>query len=432
MTLQAVVGINWGDEGKGRMVDYLAESADVVVRYQGGNNAGHTVLNELGLFKLNLIPAGIFNPRTINVLGPGMVIDVQSLHEELGKLESAGVSTNLVRVSSRATVCFPFNRIEDAAEEVRLGDKPFGSTQRGIAPAYGDRHLKKSLQVGELLLGRDELKRRLAPIVEWKNRVLEALYDVPPVELEEMVTWSDEYGQKLAPLIGDVGPLLHDAAAAGKLVIFEAQLGALRDIYYGIYPYTSSSCSLAPFGPIGAGCPGLQLTKVMGVMKAFSTSIGEGPFVTEMRGEIADALRETADEYGAATGRPRRIGHFDAVASAYGVQVQGATELALTKLDSLSNQTELKICTAYSYDGEQHRTFPLNGDLERAAPVYEVHEGWSEDIQGVRDFTDLPAAAIKYVLAIEQLVGCYIRFISVGPERTQLIDRGQLRTTVRA
>jgi adenylosuccinate synthase len=432
MTLQAVVGINWGDEGKGRMVDFLAERADIVVRFQGGNNAGHTVINEFGLFKLNLVPAGIFNSKTMNILGPGMVIDAQSLHEELGKLASAGLSTDLVRVSSRATVCFPFNRAEDAAEEARLGDKPFGSTQRGIAPAYGDRHLKKSLQMGELLLGKNELKKRLAPIVDWKSQVFKALYDLPPIDLEEMVTWGDTYGQLLAPLISDVSPLLYEAAASGKLVIFEAQLGALRDIYYGIYPYTSSSCSLAPFGPIGAGAPGLQLSKVLGVMKAFSTSIGEGPFVTEMLGGVADALRETADEYGAATGRPRRIGHFDAVASAYGVQVQGATELALTKLDSLSNQAELRICTAYRYDGQDHGTFPLNNDLERATPVYEVHEGWSEDIQGVRDLAELPAAAIKYVLAIEHLVGCYIRFISVGPERSQLIDRGELRATVRA
>lgn len=424
MTLHAVVGINWGDEGKGRMIDYLARDADLVVRYQGGNNAGHTVINDLGTFKLRLIPSGIFNPGTVNVIGPGTVLDLESLDEELTQLRESGIDTSGLLISDRATVCFPFHRDQDGLEEDRLADQPFGSTRRGIAPVYGDRYLKKALQLGELF-DEERLRRRLAPVVEWKNLAHGALYpDAPPISLDDMVKWGLEYAGRLRPYVRDVGHELRRAQEAGKHIMCEAQLGALRDILYGIYPYTTSSTTLAGYAPVGSGLPGTPLGRVTGVLKAFSTCVGEGPFVTEEHGEWADALRTTSGEYGVNTGRPRRIGHFDAVASRYGVLLQGADELALTKLDSLSGLPELRICTAYEIDGEQVTGFPMTHLLGGARPVYETARGWDEDVTAVRDFDRLPPAAAAYVLRVEELVGARIRYVSVGPEREQLIDRG--------
>ncbi|MCD0485526.1 adenylosuccinate synthase [Streptacidiphilus sp. ASG 303] len=424
MALHAVVGINWGDEGKGRMIDYLAREADLVVRYQGGNNAGHTVVNPLGTFKLRLVPSGIFNPGTVNVVGPGTVLDLESLDAELEELRERGVDVSGLLVSERATVCFPFHRDQDAWEEDRLADQPFGSTRRGIAPVYGDRYLKKALQLGELL-DRGHLRRRLEPVVAWKNLANSALYPgKPPISLDAMVEWGHRFALRLRPHIRDVGTTLHEADRAGRHIIFEAQLGALRDILLGIYPFTSSSSSLAGYAPVGGGLPGGSLTRVTGVMKAFSTCVGEGPFVTEEFGAWADGLRQSSGEFGVNTGRPRRIGPFDAVASRYGARIQGATEIALTKLDSLSGAGGLRICTAYEIEGERTADFPLTHRLERARPVYEELPGWSEDLTGVRDFAGLPRAAADYVLRIEELVGVPVRYVSVGPERDQLIDRG--------
>ncbi|NEC86505.1 adenylosuccinate synthase [Streptomyces sp. SID12501] len=424
MALHAVVGINWGDEGKGRMIDYLAQEADLVVRYQGGNNAGHTVINHLGTFKLRLIPSGILNPGTVNVIGPGTVLDLESLDAELTELRKRGVDTSGLLLSERATVCFPFHRDQDAWEEDRLADQSYGSTRRGIAPVYGDRYLKKALQLGELL-DPDHLRGRLADVVEWKNLANRALYPGrPEISLDAMTEWALDYAERLRPHICDVTPVLAEADRAGRHVIFEAQLGALRDILLGIYPYTTSSSSLAGYAPVGAGLPGRPLNLVTGVMKAFSTCVGEGPFVTEESGEWADLLRKSSGEYGVNTGRPRRIGHFDAVASRYGTLLQGADEIALTKLDSLSGQPVLRICTAYETDGTRSADFPMTHRLTRARPVYEDLPGWDEDLTGIRDFADLPAAAARYVLRIEELVGAPVRYVSVGPERDQLIDRG--------
>ena len=420
----AVVGINWGDEGKGRMVDYLAQEADVVVRYQGGNNAGHTVVNSYGEFKLHLVPAGVFNQRALNVLGPGMVVDLEGLVDELESLSAAGVSAwENVRVSDRAAVCFPFHRLEDELEEERLSERPYGSTRRGIAPAYGDRYLKKAIQVGELVEGEAWLRERIAWVVEWKAGLLRRRYGVDPAALvEETVAWTLEYGRRIAPLVCDTTQLLRTALRDGSKILFEAQLGALRDVFFGTYPMTTSSNCLASYAPVGSGLYGLP-ERVVGVVKAFSTCVGEGPFVTEMDPREAADLREVSNEYGAATGRPRRIGHFDAVASRYGVAVQGANELALTKLDSLSGRRELLIATAYDVDGSRLSSFPLNPQLERATPVYERVPGWEEDVSGVRRYADLPAAAQAYVERIEELVDCEIRYVSVGPERDALIDR---------
>lgn len=422
MSIEVVVGANWGDEGKGRMVDYLAQDADFVVRFQGGNNAGHTVVNEYGTFKLHLLPSGVFNPDAINVLGPGMVIDLEGLATELEGLKAQGI-TPLVRVSDRATICFPFHRLQDVWEEERLGAAKFGSTRRGIAPAYGDRTMKKAIQVGELLHP-EWFERRLRHIIEWKQMQAGLYGQKNAISLEETLDWARTWGEKIQHLICDTSELLEAGAAAGKHVLFEAQLGTLRDLNFGIYPYTTSSCALAAYAPIGGGLFGYRPDRIIAVVKAFSTCVGEGPFVTRMEEAEASALRESAGEYGAATGRPRTIGHFDALATRYGVWGQGATEVALTKLDSLSGWPTLKICTHYVWRGRTVDRFPINAVLEEATPIYKEMPGWTEDISKVRRFEDLPEAARNYVLEIERLIACGIRYVSVGPERDALIVRG--------
>jgi len=422
MSAIAVVGVNWGDEGKGRIVDYLAKDADYVVRYQGGNNAGHTVVNQHGTFKLHLIPSGVFYASTSNILGPGTVIDLEALCDELDQLRSRGIELSNFWVSDRATICLPYHRQEDVWEEGRLGDQAFGSTRRGIAPAYSDRYLKKAIQVGELLYP-DLLKPRVKEIVAWKNLAVKGITGREDnVDFDETWNWLTTYGEKVKPLIRDTVTLLKDTA--GKNVVFEAQLGALRDIYFGIYPFTSSSSSLASFAQVGAGAFNQSVDRVIGVVKAFSTVIGAGAFVTEMDDEAqVTQLREVANEYGAATGRPRRIGHFDAVASRYGAFVQGSTELALTKLDSLSGQNSLKICTRYIHNDQAIDQFPLYSVLQHCEPEYIEMPGWQDDISGIRDFNALPITAQNYVLKIEQLVEKPIKYVSVGPERDQIIVR---------
>lgn len=423
MSIEVIVGANWGDEGKGRMVDYLAQDADFVVRYQGGNNAGHTVVNEFGTFKLHLLPSGVFNPKAVNILGPGMVIDLQGLAEELEDLKGKGISPN-IRVSDRATICFPFHRMEDGWEEERLGDQAYGSTRRGIAPAYGDRTMKKAIQVGELLYP-ERFRQRLESLCEWKLQKASKFYGKENAfSTAEMIAWAETWGTKVRDLICDTSELLEAAAQADKKILFEAQLGTLRDLNFGIYPFTTSSCALAAYAPVGGGLFSRQPDRVVAVVKAFSTCVGEGPFVTRMDDADASELRELAQEYGAATGRPRTIGHFDALATKYGVWAQGAKEVALTKLDSLSGQRRLKICTEYAYRGQRITRFPLNAVLDEATPVYQEVPGWSEDISGVRRFEDLPESARNYVLEIERLIECRIRYVSVGPEREALIDRG--------
>ena len=424
MTIEVVVGINWGDEGKGRIVDYLAQEADVVCRYQGGNNAGHTVINEFGEFKLHLIPSGVFNPAVTNVLGPGMVIDLEALVGELSDLRKNDIPADNIIVSDRASICLPIHRLEDAWEEERLGAKAFGSTKRGIAPAYSDRYLKKALQVGELLHP-SWMEKHLRDLITWKNLVAKGVYGKDNAfSFEETLQWLVKFGDQIKPLIKDTADFMDGVARQGKRILFEAQLGAMRDIYFGIYPYTTSSCSLASFATTGGALFGHTPDRVLGVMKAFSTCVGEGPFVTELHGEEAHNLREIAKEYGAATGRPRRIGHFDAVASREGAFMQGATEIAVTKLDCLSGIDPLRICTHYDVKGELIRRFPLNPVLEQVQPVYKELPGWTGDITQVQQFGDLPANAQEYVLEMERLVERPVRYVSVGPERPCLIDRG--------
>ena len=419
--ITVLVGLQWGDEGKGRMVDYLAQNADFVARYQGGNNAGHTVVNQFGTFKLHLIPSGIFNPGVINILGPGMVIDIQSLSEEIAELEKSGINTDSIRSSDRATVTFPFHRLEDNLEEDRLGGEAFGSTRRGIAYAYSERYLKKSIQLGELLYP-DHLKKRMKGIVEWKNLLIKNVYKSSElIELDSVLDWLSEYGEKIKHLICDTTSLLEKASSENKKILFEAQLGSLRDIYFGIYPFTTSSCTLASYAPVGGGLFNKKIENVIGVMKAYSTCVGSGPFTTEMQESEAKNLRETAFEYGASTGRPRRIGHFDAVATRYGAMIQGTNEIAITKVDSLSGQKKLLICNEYEINGKSVTDFPLTPALEIANPKYIEMEGWSEDISKCRNFNELPAAAINYINKIEELIGYRIKYVSVGPERESLI-----------
>jgi adenylosuccinate synthase len=420
----AVVGINWGDEGKGRMVDLMAKGCGAVVRYQGGSNAGHTVINEYGKFALNLIPSGIFNPDVVNVLGNGTVIDLEHLSGEIAKLRLAGVKITAenLKISDRAILVFPFHKAQDAFEEARLKDAKYGSTKRGISPVYGDKYMKKGIMAGELLLP-GYLKEHLSGVLSWKNLTIEHVYNEKPYELSEMLSWLETYGMPLCDHICDTGKVLHDVEKAGKKILFEAQLGALRDIDYGIYPYTSSSSPLAAYAPIGAGAPDIKVDEVVGVVKAYSTCVGEGPFTAEWHGEDAERLREAGGEYGAATGRPRRVGPMDLVATRYGVRVQGATSLALTKLDVLSYMNEIPVCTAYEIDGKRTEQFPFTPFLDHAKPVIETMPGWGSDISAVREFKDLPKTAREYVLYLEKALCCPIAYVSVGAKREDIILR---------
>ena len=327
--LTAIVGINWGDEGKGRMVDLLSQKYDIVSRYQGGNNAGHTVVNEKGKFILNLLPSGILRDSTVNVMGPGMVIDVEHLFNEVKKLRDAGIAItpDHLKISDRATICMPYHKLLDCLEEERLADKKFGSTRRGIAPVYADKYMKKTVRMGDLLHP-ELLPEKLADLIEWKNLTVNKGYGHEAITPEAMLEWLNTYAMPFVPYITNTTKYLGDAAKAGKNIMFEAQLGALRDIDFGIYPYTSSSSTISAYAPIGAGIPQCRLDEVIGIMKAYSTCVGEGPFTCELFGDEGNALREAGGEYGAATGRPRRVGGFDVTASKYGTLVQGATCIA--------------------------------------------------------------------------------------------------------
>ncbi len=420
--LTAIVGINWGDEGKGRMVDLVSSDYDVVVRYQGGNNAGHTVVNHLGKFILNLIPSGILRPEVVNVMGNGMVIDMQHLVGEMKRLTDAGVkiTPENLKISERAVICMPYHVRQDCLEEDRLGDAKYGSTRRGIAPVYGDKYLKKIITMGDLFYP-ESLKKRIKSIVEWKNLFIEKAYGSTKIDVEDIMDWLREYGDKLKPFVCNTGKYLDECAKAGKKIVFEAQLGALRDIDFGINPYTSSSNTIAAYAPIGAGIPKYKLDNVFGIMKAYSSCVGEGPFTVEIFGEEAEELRKAGAEYGAATGRPRRVGPFDVVASKYGVEMQGADELALTKLDVLSYLDKIPVCVAYDIDGEKTTEFPRGERLDKAKPVIEYLDGWKCDISGCKKVSDLPKAAFDYIKYVEKAVGCPITYVSVGAEREQYV-----------
>ena len=420
----AIVGINWGDEGKGRMVDLLTQDYDVVVRYQGGGNAGHTVINEYGKFALHLLPSGIFRKDVVNILGNGVALDPENLWKEIQQVQSQGVaiSPENLKISDRASLLMPWHRDLDGLEEARLADKKFGSTKQGIAPFYADKFAKKTVLAGELLYP-EYLKAHLADLLEWKNLTLTRVYGAAPVTMEDLEKWLNDYCEKIKPFICDTGAFLRDAQRAGKKILFEAQLGALRDLDYGIHPYTTSSNPIAAYAPVGCGMPDVKIDQVVGVVKAYSSCVGEGPFTCELFGEEADKLREAGFEYGAKTGRPRRVGPIDIVATRYGVLCQGATSIALTKLDVLSYMDKIPVCAHYEVNGRQTDEFPFPCLLDEAKPVTEYLEGWKCDISGIRRWEDLPKAARDYVEYVERRVGCHIGYLSVGPERDSIIQR---------
>ena len=424
MKNSAIVGINWGDEGKGRIVDLLCGSYDYVVRYQGGGNAGHTVVIDQGKFALHLIPSGIFHQGVTNILGNGVAVDLESLWQEIESLRAKGVSVtpNNLKISDRASLLFPYHKLLDALEEERLKDKKYGSTKQGIAPFYSDKYQKKTILAGELIYSKN-LKEHIKDILDWKNLTIKEVYKADPLKLEDIIAWINEYVTKLAPFICDTAKLLEKAQKEGKSILFEAQLGSLRDLDFGIYPYTTSSNTMASYIPIGSGLFNARIDEIMGIVKAYSTCVGEGPFVSEWFGKEADELREAGMEYGAKTGRPRRVGPIDIIATRYGVKVQNATTIALTKLDVLSYMDKIPVCEKYELNGELIDDFPFPNLLNECKPVIKYLPGWKEDISHIRKWEDLPKEAKEYVLYIEKEIGAHISIVSVGQERNAYIKR---------
>ena len=425
MACTAIVGINWGDEGKGRMVDLLTEQIDIVVRYQGGGNAGHTVINEHGKFALHLLPSGIFRKNVVNILGNGVAMDPESLMNEIKDVADKGVAVTPanLKISDRASLLMPWHRRLDELEEQRLADKKYGSTKQGIAPFYSDKYQKKTVMAGELFYP-EVLRARLKDLMEWKNLIITGVYGAEPYTWEEIENWLNTSCEAIKPFVCDTGAFLREAEENGKKIMFEAQLGSLRDLDHGIYPMTTSSNTIAAYAPVGAGVPGAELDRIIGVVKAYSTCVGEGPFTCEMFGEEAEKLREAGNEYGAKTGRPRRVGPIDLVATRYGVEVQAATEIALTKLDVLSYMDEIPVCVRYELNGEETDRFPFPAALGACKPVITTMKGWKKDISGVRTWADLPEEAKEYVQMIERAIRCPIKWVSVGPERESIICRG--------
>ncbi|WP_028547902.1 adenylosuccinate synthase [Paenibacillus sp. UNC451MF] len=421
----AVVGANWGDEGKGKVTDLLASSADVVVRFQGGNNAGHTIINEYGKFVLHMLPSGVFHEKVINVIGPGAALNVNGLVQEYEKLIAGNVPAPQVRISDRAQVVLPYHMLFDALEEERLGSRQFGSTKSGIAPFYADKYLKIGIQVADLY-NRKQLLDRLTQALESKNILMEHLYNKEALVVEQILEQLLQEGESIRPFVCDTTSLLHQMLREGKSILIEGQLGALRDPDHGIYPYSTSSSTLAGFAPVGAGVPPYAIRRIIAVAKAYSSCVGAGPFVTELMGEEGEELRRRGGdggEFGSKTGRPRRVGWFDAVATRYGCMVQGATEVALSLLDVLSYLERIPVCTAYEIQGERIDQFPTTGRLEQAVPVYEWLPGWKCDIKGIKEFDQLPEEAKQYVRFLEKQIGVPIRSISNGPRREHFIER---------
>jgi adenylosuccinate synthase len=412
----AIVGAQWGDEGKGKITDLLAQEADLVIRYQGGNNAGHTVVNELGTFKLHLVPSGIFNPNATCVLGTGTVIDLGFLAHEIETLEKRGVTTANLRISDRAHLLMPWHVALDRLDERERGRRKLGTTGQGVGPAYADKVARHGIQLYEV---RDapSFRARVAHELETKNVILTKFGDAP-LDARTVADSILEAAAALGDRIIDTLPLVERAVASDARVLLEGQLGAMRDLDWGIYPYVTSSNPLAGFASIGAGIPARFITRVIGVVKAYSTAVGEGPFPTELEGEAANALRERAEEYGATTGRPRRIGWFDAVAAHHAQRLNAFTEIAVTKLDMLGTYDEIPFCTAYDLDGTLTTDMPPTKLLDRVTPQYERLRGWCQDISAIREQSQLPPAARAYVKRIEETVGAPVGMVGVGPERS--------------
>lgn len=421
----AVVGANWGDEGKGKITDMLGEESDIIVRFQGGSNAGHTIVNDYGKFALHILPSGVFYDHTTSIIGNGVALNIPDLFREINEIVERGVPMPKIKVSDRAQIVMPYHILFDQYEEERLGGKSFGSTKSGIAPFYSDKYAKVGFQVSELF-DEDLLREKLERVSVQKNILLEHLYHKPKLNIDELMETLREYRKMVEPYVCNVSAFLHEALKEGKRVLLEGQLGTLKDPDHGIYPMVTSSSTLASYGAIGAGIPPYEIKRIVTVVKAYSSAVGAGEFVSEIFGEEADELRRRGGdggEYGATTGRPRRMGWFDAVASRYGVRMQGATEVALTVLDVLGYLDEIPICVGYEIDGKVTKDFPTTVELAKAKPVYEILPGWKEDIRGITEYDKLPENCRKYIEFIEKELGVKISMVSNGPGRHEIIHR---------
>ena len=424
--VKAIVGANWGDEGKGKITDMLAEESDIIVRFQGGSNAGHTIINDYGKFALHLLPSGVFYDHTTSVIGNGVALNIPYLCREVNDLVSKGVPKPKILVSDRAQILMPYHILFDQYEEERLGGKSFGSTKSGIAPFYSDKYAKIGFQVSELFGEEEDLREKVNRVVETKNVLIEHLYHKEPLNPDEIFNTLLEYREMVRPYVCDTARFLHDAIKAGKRILLEGQLGSLKDPDFGIYPMVTSSSTLASYGAIGAGIPCYEIKDVVTVVKAYSSAVGAGEFVSEIFGDEADELRRRGGdggEFGVTTGRPRRMGWFDAVATRYGCRMQGATEVALTVLDVLGYLDTLPVCVGYEIDGEVTKDFPTTHLLKKAKPVYEYLPGWKEEIRGITEYDKLPENCRKYIEFIEKEIGVPITMVSNGPGRHEIIKR---------
>ncbi len=423
--VRAIVGANWGDEGKGKITDMLAKESDIIIRFQGGSNAGHTIINNYGKFALHLLPSGVFYDHTTSIIGNGVALNIPYLINEVQSLVERGVPKPKILVSDRAQILMPYHVLFDTYEEARLAGKSFGSTKSGIAPFYSDKYAKIGIQVSELF-DDEVIREKIERVCEQKNILLEHLYHKPLLDVEELLETCRQYRDMIAPYVCDVSAYLHQAIAEGKTILLEGQLGSLKDPDHGIYPMVTSSSTLAAYGAIGAGIPPYEIKDIITVVKAYSSAVGAGAFVSEIFGDEADELRRRGGdggEFGATTGRPRRMGWFDAVATRYGCRIQGATEVAFTVLDVLGYLDEIPVCVGYEVDGQVTKDFPTTVKLEKAKPVYTTLPGWKSDIRGIRKYEDLPENCRKYIEFVEQEIGVKITMVSNGPGRDDIIFR---------
>lgn len=423
--VRAVVGANWGDEGKGKITDMLAENSDIIVRFQGGSNAGHTIVNDYGKFALHILPSGIFYGHTTSIIGNGVAFSVPAFFNEINELVKKGVPKPKVLISNRAQIVMPYHILFDECEEERLGKKSFGSTKSGIAPFYSDKYSKVGFQVSELF-DEERLREHVKSVCEQKDIILQHMYHKEPINQEELMNTLHEYRDMVEPYVCDTAAFLRDAIGEGKTILLEGQLGTLKDPDFGIYPMVTSSSTLAAYGAIGAGIPPYEIKDIIAVVKAYSSAVGAGEFVSELHGEEADELRNRGGdggEFGATTGRPRRVGWLDTVASRYGVRMQSATQVALTVLDVLGYLDEIPVCTAYDIDGEITKDFPVTARLAKAKPIFTVLPGWKCDIRGIKKYEDLPENCRKYIEFVEKEIGVKITMVSNGPGRSEIIYR---------
>lgn len=424
--VKAVVGANWGDEGKGKITDTLADSADVVIRFQGGANAGHTIVNKYGKFALHTAPSGVFHQNIMNIMGSGVAFDIEKFMAELGDIMSKGVPQPQIMISDRAQVMMPYHVLFDTLEEARLAGKSFGSTKSGIAPFYSDKYAKIGWQINEFYQDDDVLMEKINRVADIKDALLVNLYHTDPIDRKGLLNWIKNVREEVKPYLGNVSEYLYHAIKEDKTILLEGQLGTMKDPDNGIYPMVTSSSPLAAFGAVSCGIPPYAIGQIVVVSKAYSSAVGAGEFVSEIFGDEAVSLRNhggDGGEYGATTGRPRRVGWYDCVASKYGCRVQGATDVAFTVLDDLGYLDEIPVCVAYELDGKQITEFPVTKDLKRCKPVYKTFKGWKCDIRGIRRFEDLPQEAKDYVNFIEQQIGFPITMVSNGPAREDIIYR---------